>query len=252
MQIRPGVDLAGITDVGSVRENNEDHYAYWEPARDEDFRRLGRLLIVADGMGGHEGGQEASHIAVESVQESYAGGKDGDPRSWLLNSFEVAHQRIQQFAAAHPLLYGMGTTCTAVVILDHSLFYAHVGDSRLYLVREGYLYRLSRDHSYVGRLVEQGIISPEEANAHPQRNILTAALGSGARPEPESPEQPIPLENGDLLMLCTDGLWSLLTDDEILRALAAPSLNEACERLVQQAKDRGGLDNVTVQIARLQ
>ncbi|HTR67253.1 MAG TPA: Stp1/IreP family PP2C-type Ser/Thr phosphatase [Terriglobales bacterium] len=252
MQIRPGIELAGLTDVGCVRENNEDSYSYWEPARDEEFPGKGRLLIVADGMGGHEGGQEASHIAVETVQQTYASAQEGDPRSWLLEGFRAAHEHIQQFAAGHPLLQGMGTTCSAVALFGNHFYYAHVGDSRLYLVRQSHIYRLSRDHSYVGRLVEQGIISPEEAATHPQRNILTAALGSGALPVPESPEREISVETGDVLLLCTDGLWGLVTDDEILKALSAPSLAGACAALVQQAKDRGGADNITVQAARVQ
>ena len=251
MQIRPGIELAGATDVGSVRENNEDRYSYWEPASDEDFERKGRLLIVADGMGGHEGGQEASNIAVAAIEKSYAEAREGDPRTWLLLGFQAAHHQIQEFALKFPLLHGMGTTCTAVVILGNQAFYAHVGDSRLYLLRDSSIYRLTRDHSYVGRLVEQGIISPEEAAEHPQRNILTAALGTGPSVQPESPEQPISLESGDALLLCTDGLWSLVSDGEIQTALGAESVDEACRRLVEQAKDRGGTDNITLEIARV-
>ena len=251
MQIRPGIELAGATDVGCVRENNEDRYSYWEPPSDEDFRRKGRLLIVADGMGGHEGGQEASHIAVAAIEKSYADAQEGDPRSWLLRGFQAAHNEIQQFATKYPLLQGMGTTCTALVILGHDAYYAHIGDSRLYLSRNSSIYRLTRDHSYVGRLVEQGIISPEEAAEHPQRNILTAALGTGTAVPPESPEQPISLESGDALLLCTDGLWSLVSDQEIQAAIGAKTLAVACRHLVEQAKERGGTDNITLEIARV-
>jgi len=252
MQIRPGIELASVTDIGCVRENNEDYFCYWEPSRDSEFERKGRLLIVADGMGGHEGGQEASHIAVETVQQAYAAAREGDPRLWLLDGFQEAHERIHQFAFEHPDLHGMGTTCTAVALLGYDLYYAHVGDSRLYLMRDSHLYRITRDHSYVGRLVEQGIISPEEANSHPQRNILTAALGTGADLLPESPEQPILLEVGDLLLLCSDGLWSLLSDDELQDAASSGTPEKVAAQLVEQAKDRGGVDNITVQIVRME
>jgi len=112
MQIRPGIELAGLSDVGCQRKNNEDRYSYWEPVSDEEFRRKGRLAIVADGMGGYEGGQEASGIAVETVEEVYAGTLNDDPRSLLNAGFRAAHQRIQEQASKNLVLHGMGTTCT--------------------------------------------------------------------------------------------------------------------------------------------
>jgi PPM family protein phosphatase len=248
---RPGVEVAGLSDVGCQRANNEDHYSYWEPASDELFAQRGRLATLADGMGGYEGGQEASRIAVETIEQVYAGAGDGGPRALLLAGFRAAHQRIQQYSAAHPELMGMGTTCTALVVLAHELYYAHVGDSRLYLARDSKIYRLTRDHSYVGRLVDQGIISPDEAASHPQRHILTAALGAGSEITPESPEQPLALQSGDRLVLCCDGLWSLASDAEIQAALTAKTLDEACHALVSLARQRGGPDNITLQILRI-
>jgi protein phosphatase len=145
----------------------------------------------------------------------------------------------------------MGTTSTAVAILDRNLYYAHVGDSRLYLVRDGKIYRLTRDHSYVGRLVEQGIINPDEAETHPQRNILTAALGAGVEISPESPDTAIALEAGDTLLLCTDGLWSLIREPELIAPLSQESPEQACRKLVAAARKLGAPDNVTVQILRI-
>jgi len=251
MRIRPGVEVAGLSDVGCLRENNEDHYAYWEPAGQEQFRDKGRLALVADGMGGHEGGQEASHIAIDTVQDVYSRSQAGDPRSVLIEGFQTAHRRILDYAEKHPQLQGMGTTCTAVVIRGRDLYYAHVGDSRLYLIRDSKIYRLSRDHSYVGRLLEQGIINSEEAASHPQRNILLMALGAGPEIAPESPEQPISLESRDLLLLCTDGLWSQVSDSEMLAATASGPLKQACRKLVEKAKQHGGPDNITVQALRI-
>src|SRR5215475_11961056 len=122
MHIRPGIEMASLTDVGCQRENNEDFLSYWEPDSDADFQKKGRLALVADGMGGYEGGQEASRIASETVEKVYSTG-DGDARSRLLEGFQTAHQRIQQHALKHPTLHGMGTTCTAVALLGHELYY---------------------------------------------------------------------------------------------------------------------------------
>ncbi len=251
MRVRPGVELASLSDVGCQRENNEDRYSYWESPSDEQFALKGRLAIVADGMGGYEGGQEASRIAVEAIEEVYANGIGGDPRSWLLEGFQTAHHRIQEYADKNPDLQGMGTTCTAIALLDHLLYYAHVGDSRLYLVRDSLVSRLTHDHSYVGRLVESGIIRAEEAESHPQRHILTAALGAGNNVIPDAPEQPVSLQSGNVLVLCTDGLWGLLTDQEIQDAIAEKSPDDICRTLVETAKQRGGPDNITVQVLRV-
>lgn len=247
---RPGIERAALSDLGCQRPNNEDRYSYWEPADEEQFKRKGRLALVADGMGGYEGGQEASRIAIEAIEKVYAESA-GDPRASLIAGFQAAHQQIGEYATAHPDLAGMGTTCTGIALLGRDLYYAHVGDSRLYLAHGTNLHRLTRDHSYVGRLVEQGIISPEEATSHPQRHILTAALGAGPELSPESPEEAISLEPGDMLVLCSDGLWSQVSDDEIRSALAANNLEAVCHSLVQTAKDHGGPDNITIQILRV-
>lgn len=242
--------MASLSDIGCQRENNEDQYAYWEPSSDEEFARKGRLAIVADGMGGHEGGQEASRIAVESIQEVFANAPDNDVQSALTVGFQIAHERILKYAAAHPELQGMGTTATAIALHGNVLYYAHVGDSRLYLVRGTTISRVTHDHSYVGRLVENGLISAEEAETHPQRHILTAALGAGAEVWPET-SHPIRLQAGDVLVLCTDGLWSLLSEKEIGTVVGRSEPAEACRTLIQMTKDRGAPDNITVQVLRL-
>ena len=249
--VRAGLELASLSDLGCQRENNEDRYCYWEPARDDEFQHKGRLAIIADGMGGYEGGQEASRLAVETVQETYANTANSNPQALLLAGFEAAHARILQQASDHPGLRGMGTTCTAIALLDGELFYAHVGDSRLYLLRGESISRISHDHSYVGRLVENGVISPEEAENHPQRHILTAALGAGSGVVPEHSQQPIGILPHDVLVLCTDGLWSVVNDQEIASLIEGKSLHQACSALVGKARQRGGPDNITVQLLRV-
>jgi PPM family protein phosphatase len=251
MNVKPGIEVASLTDVGCQRENNEDSYLYWEPASDEEFRRKGRLAIIADGMGGHEGGQEASRMAVETVREVYDRGFRDDPQAALVESFAVAHARIQNFAERHPAFHGMGTTCTALVLRGRQLYFAHVGDSRLYLVRGARILRLTRDHSYVGRLVESGIVRAEDAEKHPQRHILTAALGAGRELAVDGAEQGLALQDGDDLLLCTDGLWSVVTEEELEAAVSGNVPAECCAALVKLARERGAPDNITLQVLRL-
>ncbi len=250
-QTKPGIEIAALTDVGRQRGNNEDSYIYWEPDSEKEFHRKGRLAVVADGMGGYEGGQEASRLAVETVRHVYDNNFDGDPQQALLSAVTTAHENIQRYAAEHIQFQGMGTTCTALALLDHRLYFAHVGDSRLYLVRPTAISRLTRDHSYVGRLVESGIVRSEDAESHPQRHILTAALGSGKEILPDTPEQPITLEKNDSLLLCTDGLWSVVGEQELARGVRSHPPAEACHALIDMALERGAPDNVTVLILHI-
>jgi PPM family protein phosphatase len=250
MRIRPGIELANITDVGCHRAENEDNFCYAEPEDDLDFQRKGRLAVVADGMGGHEGGKLASAIAVEAVRDEYLNHPDGDPLQALQSAFQNAHSAIQEYVRQHPELDGMGTTCTAVAILNSQLCYGHVGDSRLYLIRSYNISRITRDHSQVERLVQDGLITPEEAAVHPQRNVLTAAMGV----EPAAADfsvTPLPLEPGDILLISTDGLHGLVSDQELLASAAAQPPADACQELVRMAKARGGFDNITLQILRI-
>ena len=252
MRIRPGIEMASLTDVGCQRENNEDFLSYWEPDSDADFLKKGRLALIADGMGGYEGGQEASRLAVETIQAIYDENVGSDLRDALLLGFRTAHEKIRAYAEAHPELEGMGTTCTALALNDLHLYFAHVGDSRLYLIRGTTISRLTRDHSYVGRLVESGVLRSEEAERHPQRHILTAALGAGLEVVADAPAAPVDLEDGDVLVLCTDGLWSLVHEPEILEILdKKPAPAAACKEMVKRARQRGGPDNITVQILKI-
>jgi protein phosphatase len=251
MKPRPGVEVSGQSDIGCQRENNEDSFGYWEPEEPAEFERKGRLAVVADGMGGYEGGQEASHLAVDTVISFYRDWGRDDPQNTLILALQAAHERVRQYALAHPNLRGMGTTCTAFVVLGDVLHYVHVGDTRLYLVRGGQITQLTRDHSYVGRLVESGVISKEEAERHPQRNILTAALGTNIDLVMDSPGRPEPLQSKDVLIACSDGLWGQVHDPEILQAVENKDPEASCRELIELARERGGPDNITVQILRL-
>jgi len=251
MKVRSGLELASLTDVGCQRENNEDSLGYWEPESDADFERLGRLAIVADGMGGCEGGHIASQIAVTAIQQAYSKSTQDDSQKRLLQAFGDGHHQIQQQARQDPVLIGMGTTCTAFVLLGHQLYFAHVGDSRLYLLRAGHLLQLTRDHTLVSRLVETGVIRSDQAESHPQRHVLTLALGVSDDIEPDAPKEPHLLQPDDVLLLCTDGLWGQMADLEMQRILSSSAPAEACQALVKLAKERGGPDNITLQVARI-
>lgn len=252
MKVRTGMEVVSLTDVGCQRENNEDNLAYWESPDDNAFARLGRLAVVADGMGGIEGGQFASQIAVETVLQHYSSGTEADPQLLLLSAFHRANSRVQEKARANPLLLGMGTTLTAVAVVGTQLYFAHVGDSRLYLARSGIIRSLTRDHSLVARLVESGIIRPEDSDSHPQKHVLTAAVGVTDSVEPDHPAELLRLEKSDVLLLCTDGLWGQVSEAEMAEILSSQQPSDAAMALVQLAKDHGGPDNITLQIMRLQ
>jgi protein phosphatase len=255
MKVRTGIEVSSQSDIGCVRTNNEDSFGYWEPEDDQQFLRKGRLAVVADGMGGYEGGQEASRLAVEALVAVYRDFGGDNPQDALIEALQTAHERIRQYSFAHPELRGMGTTCTAAAIVRgaqyDALYYVHVGDTRLYLIRDGQITRVTRDHSYVGRLVEAGMISQEEAEHHPQRNILTAALGTNPDLIMDSPGHPEPLRPEDVLLICSDGLWGLVRDAEILDVVENKSAEQAGRELIELARERGGPDNITVEILRL-
>jgi serine/threonine protein phosphatase PrpC len=250
-KVRAGVEVSCQSDIGCQRENNEDSLGYWEPEEDQAFARKGRLAIVADGMGGYEGGQEASRLAVETVIAMYRDFDGDDPQLGLITALEAAHEQIRRYGSTHPHLRGMGTTCTVAAIIGDAVYYVHVGDSRLYLIRHGQITQITRDHSYVSRLVETGLITREDAEKHPQRNILTAALGTSTELVVDSPGRPESLQSKDVLLLCSDGLWGQVRDSEILQTIDGRSADEAGRSLIQLARDRGGPDNITVELLRL-
>lgn len=252
MKVRPGVEIASLTDVGCQRDNNEDSYAYWEADDDAAFQRLGRLAVVADGMGGAEGGQHASRIAVETVIREYGGTVPADgAQQALINAFAEANTRVHRAAIETPGLHGMGTTLTAFALVANRLYYAHIGDSRLYLLRAGQLRQLSHDHSLIARLVENGVVRAEDAENHPQKHVLTAAVGVSDSVHPDAPEHAVAVESRDVILLCTDGLWGQMNYAEIVDVLASKAPAAACRALVDLAKQRGGPDNITLQIARV-
>lgn len=241
------IDLRAVvvSDVGCVRTNNEDAARFIRPSDLVIRGTKGFLAIVADGMGGHAAGEIASQMAVETIAKTYYQ-REESPEESLFLAFTKANRSIWQTASRNTRQRGMGTTCSAVVICDTKLYFAHVGDSRLYLLKNGQLLQLSTDHTYVQMLVQQGVISPAEAEKHPERNVLTRAMGTHNKVDIDVEAVSYSMENDDRLLLCTDGLYDYLSSDEIAQLMLIPTLNEAAQRLVEAAKQRGGHDNITV------
>jgi PPM family protein phosphatase len=232
------------TDVGCVREINEDSGRFIRPDDEARLKTRGTLMIVADGMGGHSAGEVASRMAVELIPEIYYGSKGEPPRA-LKEAVEEANRRIHAAAAEDESKHGMGTTCTALCVLDGQAFAAHVGDSRLYMLREGKVYQLTEDHSAVMEMVKMGLITKEEARHHEDKNVILRALGTS--PEVEvSALEPFSVRVGDKYLLCSDGLYDLVPDEEIERELSGNDINAAGQKLIALAKERGGHDNITV------
>jgi PPM family protein phosphatase len=228
---------AGNTDVGRQRDTNEDALVMTPP-----------LFAVADGMGGARAGEVASQLATEAF--SAGDSESAPPEQRLADTARDANRRIYELASQDESLRGMGTTLTAALVADREVSIGHVGDSRAYRLRDGQLEQLTKDHSLVAELERSGQISPEAAEHHPQRSIITRALGP--EPDVEVDTYTIPGRAGDVYLLCSDGLTSMVSDDEMGALIrGASSLSEAAEGLVRSANQSGGKDNITVVLFRL-
>lgn len=229
------VEVAQLSDTGRVRHHNEDRSL-----------ATADLLAVADGMGGAKAGEVAAQVAVDSVAQLGGGAGAVEVRGAL----EEANREIRRMAQDDADKSGMGTTMTAAMLRDGHLDIVHVGDSRAYLWRDGELSQVTEDHSVVAELVRRGSITPEEAERHPHRNVITRALG--AEDEVDTDVLTTDLVEGDVVLICSDGLSSYVSRAEIAEVLAAPgTLAEAARGLVVRANDAGGVDNVTVVLGRV-
>lgn len=234
---------AAATDLGLKRQVNEDSVRVVHAVNGH----AGLLAVVADGMGGHGHGDMASRLAVHTVAEAY--GTHGiEGAATLREAVTHANRTVFFVAQQDTALRGMGTTCTAVAIRDGAAVCAHVGDSRLYLVRGGAIYTMTMDHSQVGDLVAKGLLSPAEAKTHQDRNVLLRALGTEPEVAIDCWDEPFPLRDGDRLLLCTDGLHGLVADEELNQILASAEPDEACRQLIALARARGGDDNITAAV----
>jgi protein phosphatase len=244
------VTFAHLTDVGRVRARNEDFLGAFEPEDPELLRSRGRLFVVADGMGGHTRGDVASRLAVQTLHEAYYDTRRSEPLPEALRaSVQIANEAVHRESGVAAGQEPMGTTLTALVVHDHDAFLAHVGDSRAFLIRGRQIRQLTEDHSLVAELVREGVLSPTEAEHHPSAHVVLRALGLAQDVAIEA-QGPLPLRSGDMLVLCTDGLTRQVRPHEIRRMAEGQAPHRACEGLVSLANERGGPDNITVQLIR--
>jgi PPM family protein phosphatase len=232
-------ESAGRTHPGKVRRRNEDSYVLDPP-----------LFAVADGMGGAQAGEVASRLTAAAFREYHEA--DGLPPDERIQSIiQEANRRIYERARADSDVSGMGTTVTAALLTGGRVTLGHVGDSRAYRIRDGELEQLTEDHSLVADLMRSGRLTPEEAEAHPQRSVITRALGTD--PHVDVDTMAVEAEPGDVFLLCSDGLTTMVGDEDILGILAAaPTLGDAAKELVRAANTGGGEDNVTVVLFRVE
>lgn len=223
------------SDIGLVRQTNEDSYACVDPT----------LYIVADGMGGHVAGEIASNLVVDTVKDfvRQRNMQAETAEQLLKEAIAAANGIIYEKARSHSEYGGMGTTISMVYLLEARCFWAHVGDSRIYLYHENALRQVTQDHSLVWNLVESGTITAEEASTHPQRNMLTRAVGVETSVQIDTGV--LDLTAGDKLLLCSDGLTNMLSHSEIEKVLCSMEIERKAEALVAVAIEAGGIDNIT-------
>lgn len=233
------------TDIGKARELNQDYYYISSP--EESIR----LYILADGMGGYKGGEIASRLATESAKNYIYDNFDGtekqrdDILKLIKDAIIYANMVVYEKSKKEKELDGMGTTLEVCLIYNNKAYIGHIGDSRVYRIRKGIIRRLTKDHSYVQQLVEDGKITREEANTHPKKNMLTKALGCTPYVEPDIRARNI--EKNDILMMCSDGLTNMVGEEQICEIIKN-NPSTAADELVKKANDLGGYDNITVVI----
>src|SRR5438105_4401548 len=243
------VKSVGLTHVGRQRQHNEDSFLVEDGAK---------LYLVADGMGGHAAGEIASRIAVDSISEFILHSKEDDgtwPHAYdehyrrstnkLMAAVRMANTRVLEAMRKDARLRGMGTTVVACLADADTMSFAHVGDSRAYMIRNNQLQRITNDHSWVFEQVQAGMLTEAEAEKHPLRNVITRALGGALQVSPDASE--IEVKEGDVFLLCSDGLTGMVPEDEILKLVTEneDDLTAACQKLIDTANERGGLDNIT-------
>jgi serine/threonine protein phosphatase PrpC len=247
--IHPVVKMAARTDLGRVRENNEDKFDFFEPEDPETLAKKGSLYAVADGMGGHAAGQIASEMALRTLIKSYYADPSPDVAGSLMRAVFEANSLIYDAAQMIVERSGMGTTLTAVAVRGDSAYIIQVGDSRAYLVRGGRIRQVTEDHSWVAEQVRRGAMAPEEAQYSPFRNVITRSLGNMPTVEPDILAEDI--KPGDVFVLCSDGLSGNLTETDIRDIVTGKAPSQAAMELVDTANERGGNDNITTVIVAI-
>ncbi len=233
------------TSAGCVREINEDYAGCYQTDTDT-------LLVVADGMGGMGGGAVASRLTVEAIRDEFLRRPGDDPREVLRDAGNYADRVVVELAVAEPDLNRMGATVAAVIVRGEAVFVAHAGDARVYLVHGKEMSQLTRDHSTVQHLLDQGLIRPDDAVGHPLAHAVHLAIGHLHGQGIEVAPEPVQLSPGDALVLCSDGVTDLIDEHEIAEVIGALEPQAACDELLRLVLERGGRDNATLQVVRLE
>lgn len=242
---RDNLEFAAMTHKGMVRMRNEDNFRAITK-----LEGVPQIFVIADGMGGHNAGDVASVVAVDSVSAYLS-----NPEIWInggnntfdfiVDAMDMANKQVVSIAKADGDMAGMGTTMIISILIDNKLYIGHVGDSRLYLIRDSHIKQITSDHSLVEALVKEGSISKEDAKNHPSKNIITRVIGTNENANADTIA--VDINPGDVFLMCTDGLTNKLEDYEIDNIIVEfENLNDACTKLVELANNRGGEDNVTV------
>jgi serine/threonine protein phosphatase PrpC len=243
------IDMAEMTDIGRRRSDNQDNLARRVPDDPDELERDGALFVVADGMGGHAAGEIASTVAVQKICEAYFENAQGEVLQGLAQAIKEANEAILTIARENANRMGMGTTLVAAVLCQGILYVANIGDSRAYMLRNGRLRQLTEDHSWVAEQVRAGVLTEEQARTHVHRNVITRSLGTQATVTADVFVEPA--REGDILLLCSDGLHGYVPDEAIRQVMKDYPPAEAAQRLIDLANEAGGPDNITVSIFRI-
>jgi len=250
LRVRPRVSVGAKTDLGRVRENNEDKYEFFVPTGDDDLAWRGMVFVVCDGMGGHEAGQIASELACKTFIDVYRNHPAEDPAEAARSAANAANRFVLDVARAVPSRRGMGTTLSALFILQDKAVITQVGDSRVYRLRDGALAQLTVDHTWVEETVAMGTMPREQAEAHQYRHVLTRAIGT--EPDVQTDVFVEDVREGDTYLLCSDGLTNHVSNEEIEGVLQKAGPAEAAWSLVAKALVGGGSDNTTAIVVRVE
>jgi len=238
------ITIGNATDVGKVRVHNEDYMAHFDTG-------IGYCVIVCDGMGGHAAGEVASQNSIISIQQFLQDPKNEDPDIPLVlkNAIEFANYQLKEMVNSNQELKGMGTTCVLALIKDDLLYTAHVGDSRIYLIRNASIKQITKDHSPVQNLVDNGVLTEEEAQLSDKKNEILKAIGVFDKADPTVTETPIEILENDKILLCSDGLTAHVSKELILEIVqSGDDIQKISLKLTEQANEAGGSDNITVQL----
>jgi serine/threonine protein phosphatase PrpC len=246
---RPKVSIACKTDLGRVRENNEDKFEYYIPEDDATLASRGQVYLVCDGMGGHAAGQIASELTAKTFIDVYLHHPASDPTIAMTAGVTAANRFVCDVGRAVPARRGMGTTLSGLILLQDKAFTVQVGDSRIYRLRQGELLMMTHDHTWVDEQIRAGVLTAEEGEHHPYKHVLTRAVGTEGDVIPDIDRHD--LKPGDLFMLCSDGVINHVSDERIAQIMADGAPSEIAWKMVGEALVGGGSDNTTVLIVRL-